>query len=221
MHSRQRTLLIFGSAAVMAVGLMATAAFAATGAHHGAGSARTSSTATWSVAASFDTETSVTWALTDTATGTKITCGVEPNYVFTQAMGLHGHLASVTAILFNGCSLPGGTAISLTGEHLPWAMVGRRFDPSRNLGVTSGVFSGIDISLSATGCSGVLDGTAAGADNGTSAYQYYNLPGFLFERARGNLHVYNVSGCTGLFNEGDAFTITNLQKLGGPLVTSP
>jgi len=220
MHMRHRTLWISG-AALMAVGLTATAAFAAARSGSAPGSQRASSTVTWSVSSSEVTGGTVKWPLTDSTTGSKISCFGQPVYSFTQRMGLHGRIAPITAISFASCTLPGGTAITLTANNLPWRLMAVSFNPSRNLGVTTGNVAGIDISLSGSGCSGVLDGTAAGANNGTARYQFYNNPDFLIGRNQGNLHIYNVTGCTGLFNNGDAFTMSYTEPFSGLFITSP
>ena len=222
MHMRHRTLWISG-AALVAVGLTATAALAAARSGSSAGNQGTSSTATWSVSSSEVTGGSAKWLLTDSATGNKITCSVgQPQYSLTARMGLHGRIAPITAMSFDGCTLPGGSAITLTANDLPWRLMAVSFNSSRNLGVTTGNVAGIDVSLSSSGCSGVLDGTAAGADNGKAMYQYYNNPGFLIGRPKGNLHIYNVSGCTGLFNNGDTFTMSYTEgPFSGLFIASP
>lgn len=220
MDARHRTVLLSGAAALLAAGLTATAAYAwAAPAHPASGQRATA--ATWSVSSSEDTESAVKTVLTDQATGTKIKCTVQFNYSFTQKMGLPSDIATVPSLSFSNCTLPGKTPITLTSNTTGLPMMALSFNRLRNLGVTTGEFAGIDISLSSPGCSGVLDGTAAGANNGTVPYHFYNNPDVLITGGQGNLHSYNVSGCAGLVNTGDAFTLFSAQDFGGLFITSP
>ena len=49
-----------------------------------------------------------------------------------------------------------------------------------------------------------MDGTGASANNGTVTAKYSNGTGKLSTTGAGNLHIYNVHGCAGLVNSGDA-----------------
>ena len=225
MHMRHRTLMLSGSAALVVVGIAASAAFAAPRSGPAARRPSTSGSGTWSVSQSVTTSgSSKGAALIDTTTGTRITCstGVGSNFSFTRGMGLHNPIATMGGIQFFSCALPGGAAVSVTANR-QWDMMGVSFNPRRNLGVTSGDLAGIDISISSSVCSGVLDGTAAGANDGTANYQFYNNPDFLIGRSGGSLHIYNVSGCTGLFNTGDTFTMSYTMPIGldDLFITSP
>ena len=93
-------------------------------------------------------------------------------------------------------------------------MMALSFNRLRNLGVTTGEFTGIDVSLFSSGCSGIPDGTAAGANDGTVPYRYYNNPKMLITSGPGDLHIYNVTGCAELFNTGDPFTLSSTQGQG-------
>jgi len=48
-----------------------------------------------------------------------------------------------------------------------------------------------------------VDGTGASANNGRVTAKYSNGTGKLTTTGAGNLHIYNVSGCSGLINSGD------------------
>lgn len=220
MHVRYRTFLLSGITVLLTVGLTASAAYAAGGSAHPAGGHRTS-TATWSVSLSAQTGGAARVGLTDRTTGNKIKCNAQFNYSFTQRMGLPSDIATLTSVSFGNCTLPGGAAITLTSNTATLPMTALSFNGRRNLGVTTGEFTGIDVSLSSSGCSGILDGTAAGANNGTIPYRYYNNPNLLITGRQGNLHIYNVSGCAGLFNTGDAFTLFSTQPFSGLFITSP
>ena len=70
--------------------------------------------------------------------------------------------------------------------------------------------TGIHLTLAATGCSATIDGTGATGDNGSAVIHIHNSPSKLkLEAAGGSLHVYVGSGCTGLFKNGDAVTVTS------------
>lgn len=224
MHMRHRTLILSGSAALV-VGIAASTAFAAPRSGPAAGRASTSGTGTWSASQSVDTSgSSIRLALVDTTTGSRISCTAAPQFAFTRGMGEHNPIGTLRGLPFIKCNLP-GRAVTVTFNN-PADVMGLSFSRDRNLGVTSGDVEGIDISISSSGCSGVLDGTAAGADDGTANYQYYNNPAFLIGRGGGDLHIYNVSGCTGLFNTDDTFTIAYTEPItngvaGGIFITSP
>jgi hypothetical protein len=220
MHARHRTLVLSSTAALLAAGLTASAAHALAAPAHPAGGQHATA-ATWSVSSSEETETAVKVVLTDQTTGTKIKCNAQFNYSFTQKMGLPSDIATLPSLDFNACTLPSKTTITLTSNTTRLPMMALSFNRLRNLGVTTGEFVGIDISLSSSGCSGVLDGTAAGANNGTVPYHFYNNPDLLITGGQGNLHSYNVSGCAGLFSTGDTFTMSSTQDFSGLFITSP
>jgi hypothetical protein len=221
MLARHRPPLFAGALALLAAGLTASAAYAATGSAHPAGGHRASTAATWSVSESADTGGSSKGVLTDRTTGSKIKCYAQFDYLFAQKMGLPSDIATLNFVTFSNCTLPGGAAITLTTSTAKLPMLALSFNSRRNLGVTSGEFTGLDISLSGAGCSGVLDGTAAGANDGTVPYLYYNNPNLLTTGRLGDLHIYNVSGCTGLFSTGDTFTLSFTQTFSGLFITSP
>ena len=223
MHARHRTFLFSGIAASLAVGLMATAAYAAGGSAHPAGGQRATA-ATWSVYSQQGSAgVSARVELTDNTTGNKIKCGANFGYSFTRKMRLPSDIATLSGVQFGNCKLPDGTAITLTSNTRNLPMMALSFNRLRNLGVTTGEFTGIDVSLSSSGCSGILDGTAAGANDGTVPYRYYNNPEMLITSGPGDLHIYNVTGCAGLFNTGDPFTLSSTQGQGiyGLTITSP
>lgn len=160
--------------------------------------------------------------LTDSVTGAMITCrGATGSLYYAGGMGLRGALAS-GGVQFDSCTLPGGTTVTLTAGSAPMTMTGVSFNPSTHLGVTSGRWKGLHDSFSSSTCSGVLDGTAAGANDGALTYQYYNNPSWLILRSwGGNLHAYNVTGCAGIFGNGDTVRISGTFPMGGLLLTSP
>jgi hypothetical protein len=97
-------------------------------------------------------------------------------------------------------SAPGRTA-------QPWYLNAISYNAAT--GVTSGTLSGIDVSVSGSDCNAEVDGTAAGADNGTVKWTYSNSTGKLTYRPTGgNLHLYNVSGCLGVLSNGDSVRVS-------------
>lgn len=219
MLTRRRAVLFAGTAASLAVGLTATAAYAA-GSAHPAGAPRAAAP-TWSVSLSEETEAGAKIIVTDRTTGTKIKCTAQFNYSLNQAMGLPGGKIATASLMFFSCTLPGGAPVTLTSNNSTLPIAALSFNPRRNLGVTTGAFTGLDISLSGSGCSAVLDGSAAGANDGTVPYRYYNNPNLIVTGVPGDLHSYDVSGCSGLVSTGDSFTIGYSQDFSGLFITSP
>jgi hypothetical protein len=221
MLARHRTVMLTGAVALLAAGLTASAAYAAADSAHPVGSRQASTAAAWSVSESVDTGGSSKAVLTDQTTGTKIKCNAQFDYLFTQKMGLPSDIATLNFVSFSNCTLPGNAAITLTPTTAKLPMMALSFSPRRHLGVTSGEFTGLDISLSGSGCSAILDGSGAGANDGTVPYLYYNNPNLLTTGRPGNLHIYNVSGCTGLLSTGDTITLSTTQGFSGLFITSP
>ena len=90
-------------------------------------------------------------------------------------------------------------------------------------GVTTGTLTGIHAALTGPGCSAVVDGTGATADNGMVSATYPNSTGALkVLTTGGNLHIYNVSGCAGLIRSGDATTFSGTYAVSPKqTITSP
>jgi hypothetical protein len=219
-------LLVSAGAAAIAVGLTTTTALAGT---HGAlTTARTDagSTGAWSVSPMGNLEGGHNigpGVLNDTSTGGKITCG-SPFLQFDYAggMGLTHKLVTFKDQAFQDCTLPDGTAVTVTPNTSSWYMTGTHFNSSRNLGVTTGEVHGVSLTFTSSTCSGVLDGTAAGANDGTVGYQFYNNPHWLIVRPwASTLHVYDVSGCSGIFADGDPVTYHAIYDVDFLIITSP
>jgi hypothetical protein len=69
----------------------------------------------------------------------------------------------------------------------------------------------------------VVDGTSAGADDGQVTDTYTNSTAKMnILTTGGNLHFYNVSGCLGLFRNGDSVTFSASYTLSpAQTITSP
>jgi hypothetical protein len=223
MRKPNRVLLISAGVATLALGLTLTAAHAASA---GSRPAARSAGMTWSISpmGQFDEPGNVgPTVLTDRSTNGKISCKFATSAMKPPGgMGLRHTLVAFTGMTFSQCALPDGTSVSLAPVSLPWTLTGGRFDPSRNLGVTTGEVHHVSLSFSSSSCSGVLDGSAAGANDGTVIYQFYNNPHwFVFRTWSSTLHAYNVSGCSGIFSNGDKVTLHGVLAALALVITSP
>ena len=158
----------------------------------------------------------------DTKTGTIAKCSsLKLNTTLKKGSGLKGaKIGSITgpSTAFTGCKI-GTIAVSVTANGFPWFLNATSYAS----GVTTGTITGIDLVATATGCSATLDGTAAGADNGTVKVKYTNSTGKLtILSTGGNLHDWGVVGCLGLENNGDpqdasgTTTVTPKQTITSP-----
>lgn len=146
----------------------------------------------------------------DVTTGHSLTCGhTVGRGRFKSGSGLPGAgIGSITALSLSDCTGPGGP-ITMTLSHLPWTLNADSYDPSITRGLTTGTISGIHATLSRTGCRATVDGTSATADNGRTQIHYHNSLAKLKIRTQdSNLHFYNVHGCGGLIDSGDAVTFS-------------
>lgn len=207
MWKRSGSILLASVATAATIGLGAGQAFAAGG---------------WSVSPGGNiTGTAGKTTLTDTATGTVLTCAsAKATGTAKKGTGLPGNgIASIKTATFNNCMGPLGLTFTVKTAHLPWSLNAKTF----NSGVTHGTLTGIHATLTGSGCSATVDGTGASADNGQVAGTYSNGTHRLKILASGgNLHVYNVKGCFGLIHSGDksnfvgTYKITPAQTITGP-----
>jgi hypothetical protein len=202
-------ILFAGAATAAVIGLSAAPAFAAT---------------TWTVSpGGAITAKSGKTTLTDTTTGNALTCkSSSTSATLKSGSGLKGAaIGSITKVTFATCTGPLGLTFTVTTNGLPWKLNAKSYNSTT--GVTTGTITGIDATLSGPSCSATVDGTAAGADNGMVKAHYTNSTHKLkVLTTGGNLHVYNVSGCAGLINTGDATTFTaNYTVTPAQTITSP
>ena len=142
--------------------------------------------------------------LTDTATGTVLTCkSATTAGTLKSGSGLAGAaIATITSLSFATCTGPQGITFTVTSSNLPWTLNAVSYTASS--GTAHATLTGIDATLSGPGCSATIDGTAAGAGNGMVKATYVNSTRKLtISPAGGTLHIYNVSGCSGLLASGD------------------
>lgn len=161
--------------------------------------------------------------LEDTKTKTVLTCtSSSAKITLKKGSKLSGTgIGSITAISFSGCTGPLGIKFTVKSSHLPWKLNAVSY--TKSTGTTTGTITGIHSTLSGPGCAATVDGTGATKDNGTVKVTYVNKTHKLTVLATGgNLHIYNVKGCFGLLNNGDASTFTAVDAISpAQTITSP
>jgi hypothetical protein len=206
MWKRPGSAFAIAAAAVLTIGLGTTQALAAT----------------WTVSPGGKiTGKAGTTTLKDTTSGNSLTCkSSKAGGTAKSGSGLSGtDLASITTSTFSNCTGPLSLVFTVKTSDLPWALNAISYKS----GVTKGTLTGIHATLTGSDCSATVDGTSATADNGQVDGTYTNKTHKLkILTTGGNLHVYNVSGCLGLLNNGDtttfsgSYTITPAQTISSP-----
>jgi hypothetical protein len=194
MSNRYARVLAAGCAAVLAATLGVTPALAAT---------------TWTIqpGGAITATSSSQFILKDIKTGSVLTCfTVTASGTFKRGSGLPGsHAGSLSAASFGHCAGADGPVFTLQPSGLPWHVNLSSYNAAT--GVVTGTVSHIQIIVSGV-CSAVIDGTGATASDGRLRFTYTDGTGQLTVLATsGNLHFYDVSGCLGLFNDGDRATL--------------
>jgi hypothetical protein len=163
-----------------------------------------------------------TTTLTDTNTGSKLTCTSSTSTgTLKTGKGISGsNLGSIKTLAFSNCTGPLGLTFTVTNSGFPWTLSGTSYNATT--GVTTGFITGIKSHLSGPSCSADVAGTTA-TTKGKVKVTYTNSTGKLkVLTTGGNLHVFNVSGCAGLLHSGDAttfsgtYTVTPKQKITAP-----
>ena len=219
-HSLQETTLaartriaaavLTGTAAVLAIGLSATSASAATWTVGIAGGPITVASAS-----------AIT--LTDTVTGRAITCASSSGTgTFGPAGGGTGlagaGIGSITGLTFTTCTGPQNMAFTVTAHLLPWSLNAISYTTP----VTDGTITGISLKFFRTGCSAVLDGPGAPAGSLVKATYTNGLSQLQLLAAGAKLQVHSVSGCSGLFHDHNPGTVTGAYTVTpGETLTSP
>jgi hypothetical protein len=179
--------------------------------------------ATWSVhPGGAITATAGTTTLKDTNTGTVLSCTSSSGAgTLKSGTGLAGTgIGSITSLGFSGCTGPLGLTFTVTTSHFPYKLNATSYKATT--GTTTGKIVGIEATLTGPGCSASVAGSTA-TTPGTVKVTYTNSTGILkILPTGGTLHVYNVSGCAGLINSGDASQFSGSYKVsGGQVITSP
>jgi hypothetical protein len=155
--------------------------------------------------------------LFDGTTGKTIGCTLSKGSgKFKSGKGLPGsRIGTISTLSFTGCAGQAMTFL-LTPTHFPWTVNATSYAS----GVTQGSLTGIHLNLTGA-CTAAIDGTSATADNGKISYSYTNSSRWL-DAGKSSLHFYNVHGCGGSINSGDAagfgvtYTVSPTQTITSP-----
>lgn len=176
--------------------------------------------ATWTVTPGGSVSGSAgTTTLKDTNTGATVTCSSsKATGSLKSGSGLSNPIGTISTLTFSNCTGPLGIAFTATVTG-PLSLNANSYSS----GVTSGTITHIHGTVSGGGCSAVIDGTSATADNGTVNATFTNSTSVLKVLTTGStLHIYNSSGCFGLLNNGDGTTFSGSYTITPPqTVTSP
>lgn len=162
--------------------------------------------------------------LQDVATGTVVRCktsATSGTIKFGRDLPGAG-IASLTSVTFSKCSGPGGRTFTVTASAstgTPWLLNAQSYNPA--LSVVTATVSGIMASVSGSGCTATVAGatsTAPGTVNGSYTEALAgNLPTLGVSPPGGTLHTWNVSGCSGLFSNGDSLSFTVTYSIAAPI----
>ena len=162
-----------------------------------------------------------TTTLKDVNTGAVLSCtSSSSTATLKSGHGISGtNLGSITALSFSNCTGVGLT-FTVANSGFPWTLQGTAFNATS--GVTTGNITGIKSHLSGPGCSADVRGATA-TSTGKVKVTYTNSTHKLkVLPSGGTLHVFNVSGCAGLINNGDAtqftgtYVVSPAQKITSP-----
>jgi len=163
-----------------------------------------------------------TTKLTDTNTGSVLQCtSSKSTGTLKSGSGISGtNIGSIKTLTFSNCTGPLGLTFTVANSGFPWILHGTAFNAGT--GVTTGNITGIKSHLSGPSCSADVAGATA-TTPGKVKVNYTNSTHKLKVLATGGtLHVYNVSGCAGLINSGDATTFTGTYTVTpAQTITSP
>ena len=208
MGNRYARILAAGGAAVLVAALGVPAALAA---------------GPWTVQPGGGVRAMSGWfTATDTTTGTLLRCtSSAASGTFKSGSGLPGADAgSLSAVGVTGCVGP--LTFHLQAGGLPWRVSLSSYNAAK--GVVRGTIGHLHLTLSGNGCTAVIDGTRATADDGRVVFRYADGTGRLKVLATGgNLHYHDVSNdCLGVINSGDpvtlsvTYTVSPKQAITGP-----
>jgi hypothetical protein len=205
MAARARKIALSAVAAALPVGLVAGPAAAA---------------ATWTVSPGGPvTGHAGQTVLKDTTTGDAaiICASSSARGTLKSGSGLPGTgLGSLTAASFSG------GCYTLTASHFPWKVGASSY--SAGTGTTTGTITGIHLVFTDPGfCDFAADGTSATAGDGSARFRYTNGTGKLkILPTGGNLHIYHVQGCGGIFHNHNAAALSGTYAITpAQTITSP
>jgi Family of unknown function (DUF6801) len=154
-------------------------------------------------------------SLKDATTGTVITCtssSVSGTVKFGQQLSPAGigSFSSVTMLKCTGQGSRTFTVATSASASRPWLLNAQSWNATTTN--TTVTISGISASISGSGCSATVAGPSSavpGTVEATNAIdQFTDADTFSVSPSGGTVHLWNVSGCSGLFNAGDALTLS-------------
>lgn len=203
---RTGTILVMGAATAAVIGLTSAPAFSAT-------------TFTVKPGGAITAKAGKT-TLKDKNTGSTLSCASSSGKgSVKKGSGLSGTgIGSISALSFSTCTGPLNLTFNVKTTAFPWKLNAISFSN----GVTTGTITGIRATLSGPSCTATVGGATATA-KGTVKVTYTNGTAKLTTLASGgNLHVWNVNGCAGLINSGDATTFSGSYAISPKqTITSP
>jgi hypothetical protein len=212
MSQRYACILAAGGAVVLAAALGVTTAWAA------------ATTRTWTIHPGGAIHaTSARFTFTDTTTGNVTVCrSSAASGTLKSGSGLPGsNVGSLSAVSILTCSGAAGPRYTLHPGGLPWRVNVSSYNAAKS--VAHGTVSHIHIALNGTGCTAMIDGTSAAAEDGQATFDYTDSTGQLkVLTTDGNLHFYDVTGCLGVFDSGNpvtlsaTYTVTPKQTITSP-----
>jgi hypothetical protein len=153
-----------------------------------------------------------TTVITDTAVPTSVTCKISKiTGTLHSGSGLSGtHIGEISTATFTEC-FTGSKTFKVTASGFPWFLNAISYSSP----VTSGHVTGIHLGLVGPGgCSAVVDGTAATANDGKVTFHYSNTTHKLKFAAPAALKFYSVTaGCGPLFASTDPATYTAIYTI--------
>jgi hypothetical protein len=163
-----------------------------------------------------------TTKLTDTNTGSVLQCtSSKSTGTLKSGSGISGtNLGSIKTLTFSNCTGPLGLTFTVANSGFPWVLHGTAFNAGT--GVTTGNITGIKSHLSGPSCSADVAGTTATTPGKVKVTYTNSTHKLKVLTTGGTLHVFNVSGCAGLINSGDAttfsgtYTVTPAQTITSP-----
>jgi hypothetical protein len=178
----------------------------------GAASSSAATAAGWNVSpgGAFTGKQSGKVTITDTVTKRSVVCTTTAAAGrFRSGTGLPGAgIGTLRSLSLTGCATVQGLAFTVKAGALPWSLNADKYIPAKT--TTYGTVTRVHLTLAATGCSATIDGTSATSDNGSVVIHIHNTPSKLkLEAAGSTLHIYVGSGCTGLFKNGNAVSVSS------------
>jgi hypothetical protein len=161
-----------------------------------------------------------TGTLTLSLSGGGLSCNSSIAGKLRGGKGPGSHIGSIASLGLTSCTGPLGLTWTVQAGGLPWAMNAQSYNSGT--GTTTGKVTGMHLSVSGEACSFAVDGTGGSKDNGKVTFTYTNATHVLKLGKPGNLHAYNVSGCTGLVTSGSTVSLSASYTLTPPqTITSP